>query len=179
MIKKTAYDTLCDKLEPYVIPTLSTISERELADYAIEEVQRKAALKKLLKEEEPDKATRKALEDELLPIFDAPDPYTLNIVQIKVRTELIAVSWSEALRWAYKEQGGVQLRDYLLPENLGRAEAAWNSNLNRFGLSQEQIENLLRTFGQKEISESLELPWGGSVRRVGDNYELRGPKQID
>ncbi|MDP3697994.1 MAG: hypothetical protein Q8R47_00250 [Nanoarchaeota archaeon] len=134
MIDKKSYDSLCDKLEPYVASAFDTRT------------------------------------------FESN---TLRLLRIKVSTELIVVSWSEALRWAYKEQGEVQLCDYLLPDNLGRGRESWNSNISRFDLSQELLEDLLKKFGQKEIIDNIELPWGGYVRRVEDNFELRGPKQID
>ena len=177
MANREAYDNLCDKLEPYVAITVPLLSEKELADFIAKSAQDKAALKEVLEEEEPDETMRKSLEGELSSLFDAPEPYALRTTQIKVATELIATSWSEALRWVYKEQGEVQLRDYLLPDNLGSGRASWDLNLSLFGLNQAQIEDLLRNFGEKEIPDSIDLPWGGYVQRVVDGYELRGSKQ--
>ena len=117
MINRKAYDDLCDKLEPYVTQAISLSTEKELADLAAEDKKNKAALNKLLEEEEPDEVTRKSLEYDLLFSLD----YTLNseilrIVRVKVATEVLAVSWSESLRWMYKERGETKLRDCLLPE---------------------------------------------------------------
>lgn len=164
MANREAYDTLCDKLEPYVSSALKDVSVKESTDYKV-------------KIEQLGEATRKFLEDNFPAMLDTPDPEYLKIVRIKVATELIATSWSEALRWVYKEQGEVQLRDYLLPDNLGSGRASWDLNLSLFGLNQAQIEDLLRNFGEKEIPDSIDLPWGGYVQRVVDGYELRGPKQ--
>lgn len=148
-----AYDTLCDKLEPYVASIIDFISEEDSKKYAAEE------------------ATGKALEDEFLP----PDPYTLRMVRLKVGTELIANAWSETLRLLYKERGEIQLRDCLLPEELGSASSPWNNELSRFGFNHEQVENILRNFGQQEVTTSVELPWGGYVIRVADGFKLSEP----
>ena len=74
MINREAYDDLCDKLEPYVTQAISLSTEKELADLAAEDKKNKAALNKLLEEEEPDEVTRKSLEYDLLFSLD----YTLN-----------------------------------------------------------------------------------------------------
>ncbi len=145
-----AYDNLCDKLEPYVVPIVDFISEKESKKCAAEE------------------ATDKTLEDEFLP----PDPSALRIIRLKVGTELIATAWSETLRILYKERGEIELRDCLLPEELGSASSSWNSDLSRFGFNHEQVENILRNFGQQEITNSVELPWGGYVIRVADGFKL-------
>lgn len=175
MINKDAYDNLCDKLEPYVALTVPLPSEKELADLIAKNAADKATLKKTLREEEQDQATRNALEDELSPLFDyTPNPESLRLTRIKVATEVIVNSWSEALRKVYKERGEIKLRDCLLPD--GFEDASWKSSLNRFSLGQEQMEDLLQIFGQKEILPgSIELPWGGYVKRAGDKYELCGP----
>ena len=152
-----AYDTLCDKLEPYVAPIVNRITEEK--KYAAEE------------------ATDKTLEDEFLPPwpyddFLPPDPRILRILRLKVGTELIASAWSETLRILYKERGEIELRDCLLPEELEGASSSWNSDLSRFGFNHEQVENILRNFGQQEITNSVELPWGGYVIRVADRFKL-------
>ena len=174
MVNGKAYDTLCDKLEPYVALTMPLLSEKELADLKAQSLQDKVALTEVFEEEEePYESVRRSLDD-ISYIWDFPDPYALRITKIKVSTELIAVSWSEALRKVYKERGEIKLRDCLLPK--GFENTSWKSNLNRFGLGQEQTEDLLRIFGQKEIEDKIELPWGGYVQRVADGYELRGPE---
>ena len=152
-----AYDTLCDKLEPYVAPIVNLITEEK--KYAAEE------------------ATDKTLEDEFLPPwpyddFLPPDPRILRILRLKVGTELIASAWSETLRILYKERGEIELRDCLLPEELEGASSSWNSDLSRFGFNHEQVENIIRNFGQQEITNSVELPWGGYVIRVADRFKL-------
>ena len=175
MVNKNAYNTLCDKFEPYVTSALKDESMTEFID--------KIQKEQLIEIEQLNEKTRKYIEKNcpiILPkILSTDELESLRMVWIMIAIELIPISWSEALRWTYKKQGEVQLQNYLLPENLGSAEEAWNSNLSRFSLKQEQIKDLLRTFGQKEITDSIELPWGGYVQRVGDNYKLRGPKQID
>ena len=163
MATRIAYDTLCDKLELYVAPTVDFISEEESKNKAAEE------------------ATDNAWGDEFTPpdsrtlrIFLPPDPRALRIVRHKVCTEFIANAWSETLRRLYKERGEIELRDCLLPEEIGGASSAWNFELSRFGFNHKQVENILRSFGQQEIMDSIELPWGGYVIRVVDGFKLSG-----
>lgn len=154
-----AYDTLCDKLERYVAPFVDFISEEEEKELKERRKRRREAA---------EEATGKTLEDEFLP----PDPCTLRMIRLKAGTECIASSWSETLRLLYKERGEIQLRDCLLPEELGGASSPWNNELSRFGFNHEQVENILRNFGQQEVKNSVELPWGGYVIRVADGFKL-------
>ncbi len=103
---------------------------------------------------------------------------SLYEMRTRVCTEIIASSLTDALYWAYKEQGEIQLRDCLLPDNLGRIERAWHKDMILTGLSQEQVEDLLRKFGEGEISDKLELPVGLYVKRVGEGYELRKSEEV-
>ena len=96
MFNGEAYDTLCDKFEPYVVSALRDAPPPSAA---------------------------------LAILFRTLNPDVLKEKRIELATECIATSWSEALRWTFKEQGMIQLFDYLLPKNLGRAKAAWDGNL--------------------------------------------------
>ncbi len=163
------FDDLCDKLKPYVKSAITeTFPREELTRYEADTKK----LCSLLAEEVADEKTKRLLIAGLY-VASTLDLGVSTELRTKVYTQEIAATWSETLRWAYKEQGKIGLRDCLLPDKLGRAERAWTFTINRMGFSQEQVEDLLKQFGQEEITDKLGLPWGGYVKRVGNSYELR------
>lgn len=161
-------DDLCDKLKPYVKSAITeTFPREELTKYKIDTKK----LCDLLAEEAADEKTKLLIAE--LYVASTLDLSVSTELRTRVYTQEIAATWSETLRWAYKEQGKIGLRDCLLPDKLGRAERAWTFIISRMGFSQEQVEDLLKQFGQEEITDKLGLPWGGYVKRVGNSYELR------
>jgi hypothetical protein len=108
--------------------------------------------------------------DELGTIIGQSDTNAPKNARIQVVTEVIAVTWSGVLHQIYNKQGETQLREYLLPDNLGPAEQTWNINLGRTDLSQKLVKDILQKFSQKELP--IELPWGGYVTKVEDSYKL-------
>lgn len=179
------FDELCKKLEPHVrsamidvpmerdeIPEVSDINidTEELYNFMLDEAP------------EPDPKERENLRKELC---EALGPsFNLHIERsdveeewLKLCVDILATTWSETLNLTSKGQNTLRLRDCLLPENLGRAERAWNVNTNRLGLTQEQIENLLRNFAKAELEKGIQLPWGGFVTRDTDGPVLISSKE--
>ena len=163
-------DDLCDKLKPYVKSVITeTFPREEPTKYKIDTKE----LYDLLAEEAADEKIMELLIAGFYVASNPLDPSVSTELRTQVYTQEIAATWSETLRWAYKEQGKIGLRDCLLPDKLGRAERAWTFTINRMGFSQEQVEDLLKQFGREEITDKLDLSWGGYVKRVGNSYELR------
>lgn len=180
------FDSLCDKLTPYVRSAVAECPYEDLVTHPKLVEMSAEQLEGIVKEEIDEEITEGRLDEEdkeiakhllycLYNIFRTLPHLEVLDSHISICTDIIASDWSEVLRGAYKENNEqpVRLRDCLLPDNLRRYERAWHLDIDRTGLSQEQIEDMLRKFGQKEISDKLELPWGGYVKRVGAGYELR------
>lgn len=97
-------------------------------------------------------------------------------VRVDFYTQLIASSWSEVLRWTYKEKGETKLRECLLPEDLGSAHEVWVGNIFRTPAIESKIEGLLKNFGMCEIKDKFDLPYDISIVREADGYKLKESK---
>lgn len=155
---------LCKKLSPLIQKLLITTVTDEDVKKALET---QKELHQFLIDSEPDPVLRRALRKHLAKMLP-PNKESIIQARRKIATELIVTSWTEVLRWAAKGHENVRLRDCLLPENLGRAKRAWVMNTSCLGLTQEQIENLLRDFAKAELEKGIRLPWGGFVTKDAD-----------
>lgn len=152
---------LCEKLSPLIKKLLITITTDEDVKEALES---QKEFYQFLIDSEPDPILQRALRKHLA-IMPPPSKESIIQTRRKIATASIIVSWSEVLRWAAKGHEKVRLRDCLLPENLGRAKHAWDMDTGRLGLTQEQIENLLRDFAKAELEKGIQLTWGGFVTK--------------
>jgi len=107
---------------------------------------------------------------------DIPKEPDLLGSQIEFSTQAIIGGWSEVLRWGYENNNNqtLKLNDYLLPPITKEDKRYWDEVIQQSFFSEEQVEKILRKFGQEEISDRLDLPWDGYVKKVGDQYEVRG-----
>ena len=160
------YKSLCGYIASYVASTLDSMEQVEpQVDLP------KFSLEKVFEEEGIGDIPLKLI-GALNDLRTAPDQETLYNVQLRFATETIVSSWSETLRWAYKEQGRVELNASLLPQNLGRAEKLWTNSISRIGFSEAQVGDILRQLGDDQKSSSIELPWGGYVSQIDGTYFL-------
>ncbi len=171
------YDSLCDKLQPYVSSTLNTIGRDEQVGTTLEELRTEdneliRALQESGSSIFQEEANKLYDNKVYTPEDEAAFKKVVNRIRVEFATESITSSLSEVLRRASTEYETVQLRDCLLPHNLGRSERPWRSTLSQIGISQEQTENLLRRFGQEQMTSGMELPWGGYVMKEGNRFTL-------
>lgn len=161
------YDDLCNRLEPYVSEALESLSYKRSEVEVLTKNQKKSLFKEA-------KTTKdKKFIEELSKLSKViPDENILKNVRLNIATQVIASSWSETLRYVSKSYEKVKLRDCLLPDNLGKSQHALDTNMKQIGFSQNNIEDLLRNFGQKELNNGLSLPWGGYLVKIQDIFEL-------
>lgn len=198
--KPKLYDSLCDKLLPYVRSAYDSLSNcdpqneyvKSIVDPVLYVIEDRNALEAGLSKEEPDKEMVKFLADALMDLFKEPSDSkeldsrlkALKEGRIRLNTEIIAASLSQTLEWTLEDNDKdvIQLRDCLLPNEIPEEIKAWWSDdggigIDRTGLLKEQVESLLRNFGREEIAYCLELPWDGYISRATNGYELRRLKK--
>jgi hypothetical protein len=94
-------------------------------------------------------------------------------IRLETSLNIIASSWSEVLRWAYKDEEKVELSDCLMPKSVPkRARKAWDVNISRLCFSQDNVEDILRDYGRDK--DTIDLPFGARVIRECGKYFLGG-----
>ncbi len=188
--KPELYDSLCDKLIPYVRSASDSLPKYEPMKFegsTPKERSYKDTIK-LLCDKDTIEFLVMLLAINIKHVFSgdafikkAPvEPERLNDELIRIRTELIAASLSQTLEFYAEdnEDDVFRLKDCLLPNEIpGDCKDGWRGDIEQTGFSQEQVENLLRDFGREEIAYCLELPWGGYISRATNGYELRRLKK--
>lgn len=112
-------------------------------------------------------------------IFSTGAPEALRELEITIATQIVTSSLIDVLYWASKECDSVTLRDCLLPEDLGEMKEAWEKDLGLTGFSTARVEELLRTFGQEQISDCLEVPVAGYIIKDEQGFALYKSKPED
>lgn len=126
-----------------------------------------------------EKAKWSDFSERLRPYIDSAVPYTeekLREITVERKCQTICSMLSECLRWAYENNNyqTVQLNNSLIPSLEPEDKHYWDCSVKTCGFSNEQIETILKEFGEKEITKDkpLNLIWGGYIKREDNGYIL-------